>query len=85
MQKNSLTNKKDMMKAIILESRLKYELKNLNENKKFSLIKDENNSRIWYVLFDGVENTLYEKEKFKLRFEFSDEYVNYVFIFNIII
>ena len=65
-----------MMKAIILESRLKYELKNLNENKKFSLIKDENNSRIWYILFDGVENTLYEKEKFKLRFEFSDEYVN---------
>ena len=64
------------MKAIILESRLKYELKNLNENKKFSLIKDKNNSRIWYVLFDGVENTLYEKEKFKLRFEFSDEYVN---------
>ncbi len=65
-----------MMKAIILESRLKYELKNLNENKKFSLIKDKNNSRIWYVLFDGVENTLYEKEKFKLRFEFNDEYVN---------
>ena len=65
-----------MMKAIILESRLKYELKNLNENKKFSVIKDENNSRIWYILFDGVENTLYEKEKFKLRFEFSDEYVN---------
>ena len=74
-----------MMKAIILESRLKYELKNLNENKKFWLIKDENNSRIWYVLFDGVENTLYEKEKFKLRFEFSDEYVIYIFIFNIII
>ena len=65
-----------MMKAIILESRLKYELKNLNENKKFSLIKDKNNSRIWYVLFDGVENTLYEKEKFKLRFEFNDGYVN---------
>ena len=74
-----------MMKAIILESRLKYELKNLNENKKFSLIKDKNNSRIWYVLFDGVENTLYEKEKFKLRFEFNDEYVIYIFIFNIII
>ena len=73
------------MKAIILESRLKYELKNLNENKKFSLIKDENNSRIWYVLFDGVENTLYEKEKFKLRFEFDDEYVILIFIFNIII
>ena len=64
------------MTAIILESRLKYELKNLNENKKFSLIKDKNNSRIWQVLFDGVENTLYEKEKFKLRFEFNDEYVN---------
>ena len=74
-----------MMKAIILESRLKYELKNLNENKKFSLIKDKNNSRIWYVLFDGVENTLYEKEKFKLRFEFNDEYVIYIFMFNIII
>ena len=65
-----------MMKAIILESRLKYELKNLNENKKFSLLEDKNNSRIWYVLFDGVENTLYEKEKFKLRYEFNDEYVN---------
>ena len=65
-----------MMKAIILESRLKYELKNLKENKIFSLLEDKNNSRIWYVLFDGVENTLYEKEKFKLRFEFNDEYVN---------
>ena len=74
-----------MMKAIILESRLKYELKNLNENKKFSLLEDKNNSRIWYVLFDGVENTLYEKEKFKLRFEFNDEYVIYIFIFNVII
>ena len=64
------------MKAIILESRLKYELKNLKENKIFSLLEDKNNSRIWYILFDGAENTLYEKEKFKLRFEFSDEYVN---------
>ena len=65
-----------MMKAIILESRLKYELKNLKENKIFSLLEDKNNSRIWYILFDGTENTLYEKEKFKLRFEFNDEYVN---------
>ena len=64
------------MKAIILESRLKYELKNLKENKIFSLLEDKNNSRIWYILFDGTENTLYEKEKFKLRFEFNDEYVN---------
>ena len=73
------------MKAIILESRLKYELKNLKENKIFSVIKDKNNSRIWYILFEGAENTLYEKEKFKLRFEFDDEYVIYIFIFNIII
>ena len=64
------------MKAIILENRLKYELKNLKENKIFSLLEDKNNSRIWYILFDGTENTLYEKEKFKLRFEFNDEYVN---------
>ena len=73
------------MTAIILESRLRYELKILQENKKFSYKLDDTNQRIWYILFEGAENTLYEKEKFKLRFEFNDEYVIYIFIFNIII
>ena len=63
------------MTALILESRLRYELKILQENKKFSLLTDNNNPRIWYILFEGAENTLYEKEKFILRFEFDEEYV----------
>ena len=64
-----------MMKAIILESRLRYEMKILQENKKFSYKLDDNNQRIWYILFEGAENTLYEKEKFKLKFEFDEGYV----------
>ena len=63
------------MTAIILESRLRYEMKILQENKKFSLLTDKNNQRIWYILFEGAKNTLYEKEKFKLRFEFDEGYV----------
>ena len=63
------------MTAIILESRLRYELKILQENKKFSYKLDDNNQRIWYILFEGAENTLYEKEKFKLKFEFDEGYV----------
>ena len=63
------------MTAIILESRLRYELKILQENKKFSLLIDENNQRIWYILFEGAENTLYEKERFTLKFEFDEGYV----------
>ena len=63
------------MTAIILESRLRYELKILQENKKFSYKLDDNNQRIWYILFEGAKNTLYEKEKFKLRFEFDEGYV----------
>ena len=63
------------MTAIILESRLRYEMKILQENKNLSLLVDENNQRIWYILFEGAENTLYEKEKFKLKFEFNEGYV----------
>ena len=63
------------MKALIMANRLKYEPKILKENPQFILRKDENNPRIWYIIFDGAEKTLYEKEKFKLKFEFSDEYV----------
>ena len=62
------------MTAIILESRLRYEMKILQENKKFSY-KIDDNQRIWYILFEGEENTLYEKEKFKLKFEFDEGYV----------
>ena len=58
-----------------MESRLRYELKILQENKKFSYKLDDNNQRIWYILFEGAENTLYEKEKFKLKFEFDEGYV----------
>ena len=63
------------MTALILESRLRYELKILQENKKFSYKIDDDNQRIWYILFEGEENTLYEKEKFKLKFEFDEGYV----------
>ena len=63
------------MTAIILESRLRYELKILQENKKFLYKIDDDNQRIWYILFEGAENTLYEKEKFKLKFEFNEGYV----------
>ena len=63
------------MTAIILESRLRYEMKILQENKKFSYKLDNNNPRIWYILFEGAEKTLYENEKFKLKFEFDEGYV----------
>ena len=63
------------MSAIILESRLRYELKILQENKKFSYKIDDDNQKIWCILFEGAKNTLYEKEKFKLRFEFDEGYV----------
>ena len=63
------------MTALILESRLRYELKILQENTKFSLLIDDNNQRVLYILFEGAKNTLYEKERFTLKFEFDEGYV----------
>ncbi len=63
------------MTALILESRLRYELKILQENPKFSLLIDDNNQRVLYILFEGAKNTLYEKERFTLKFEFDEGYV----------
>ena len=33
------------------------------------------NPLIWFVFFEGAEKTLYENEKFKVKIEFSNEYV----------
>ena len=69
------------MSAIILANRLKYEAKSLQSNPNLILQKDEDNLRVWYVSFKGEENTLYENEQFKLRFEFLDGYVSKIYFY----
>ena len=63
------------MEAIILANRLKYEEKNMKNYQKFKLEIDKENPLIWFVFFEGDEKTLYENEKFKVKIEFSNEYV----------
>ena len=63
------------MSAIILASRLKYEENDMKNYQKFELKKNDDNPLIWHVSFEGAEKTLYEKEKFKVKIEFSNEYV----------
>ena len=58
-------------------NRLNKELQILKSFPKFSTKVDENDSRIWYISFKGVENTLYAGENFTLRFTFSNEYVRH--------
>ena len=57
-------------------NRLKYENKDLNKYDIFSHEIDPNDNNIWYITFKGIENTLYENENFKLKFQFNDNYVN---------
>ena len=59
----------------VLANRLKVELKEMNDYPKFSVSIDESNKLIWYVSFTGEENTLYANEKFKIKFEFTPNYV----------
>ena len=63
------------MEAIILANRLKYEKNNMKNYQKFKLEINNENPLIWFVFFEGDEKTLYENEKFKVKIEFSNEYV----------
>ena len=59
----------------ILANRLKMELREMNDYPQFSVAIDETNKMIWYISFKGEENTLYANENFKIKFEFSSNYV----------
>ena len=58
----------------ILANRLKVELREMKNYPQFSVVIDKKNQMIWYVSFKGEENTLYAKEDFKIKFEFSLNY-----------
>ena len=60
-------------------NRLSKEFAILKSFPEFSKKVDENNARIWYISFKGVENTLYAGENFTLQFTFSAEYVKNIF------
>ena len=63
------------MEAIILANRLKYEEKNMKNYPKFKLEINNENPLIRFVFFEGDEKTLDANEKFKVKIEFSNEYV----------
>ena len=56
-------------------NRLKHENKDILKYDLFSLEIDSKDHNIWYISFKGIENTLYENENFKLKFQFNDKYV----------
>ena len=58
------------------KGRLKFEIKDLKKYQQFSLDIDESNNNILYISFQGTNKTLYENEKFKLKFHFGKNYVN---------
>ena len=58
----------------ISAKRLKVEYKEIEKNPNLKLELDDNQSNICYVYFKGENNTLYENENFKLKFEFDDNY-----------
>ena len=60
-------------------NRLKYEYEDLIKYEQFSSKIDKENPDIWIISFQGAKNTLYEKEKFNLKFEFNDRYVRKFF------
>ena len=47
----------------------------MNDYPQFSVAIDEANKMIWYISFKGEENTLYANENFKIKFEFTSNYV----------
>ena len=66
-----------MNKLNKLQHRLKIESKEMEKDyPQFQVTKDETNQFIWYIAFQGAKNTLYENENFKLKFEFSLNYVS---------
>ena len=64
----------------IRQNRLKLEYEDLKKYKQFKVKIDPNNSNVWFVRFKGADKTLYEKEKFTLRFEFDERYVINIFL-----
>ena len=72
-----------MNKLNKLQHRLKIESKEMEKDfPQFQLTKVKENEFIWYISFKGAENTLYANENFKLKFEFSLDYVSKNLIFN---
>ena len=63
------------LKIALKAMRMKYEENDMKNYQKFELKKNDDNPLIWHVSFEGAEKTLYEKEKFKVKIEFSNEYV----------
>ena len=56
--------------------RLKVEYDEMEKDyPQFKVEKDTSNQFVWYISFKGAEKTLYENENFKLKFEFSPNYV----------
>ena len=64
------------MEEIILANRIKYELKEIKNYPKFELSNDGQNPLIWIVSFEGEEKTLYENQKFTIKYEISRGYVS---------
>ena len=59
----------------IIAHRLTAEYKEMSNYPQFSVKIDDSNHFIWYVSFKGEDKTLYENEKFKIKFEFTSKYV----------
>ena len=59
----------------MLQNRLKFEIKDMQNYPQFTLNIDPNHFNIWYVSFKGAEKTLYENENLKLKFVFDNKYV----------
>ena len=64
--------------------RLQYDIKDIQKYPQFSLDFNELDNKIIYISFKGDNNTLYENELFKLKFQFNEGYVSKNF-YNIII
>ena len=65
-----------MSKINKLIHRLKIECNEMEkEYQQFHVEKDKSNQYIWYISFKGADKTLYANENFKLKFEFSPDYV----------
>ena len=71
------------MNMKVKNNRLKYEYKDILKYAQFPCEIDKENPDIWIISFQGAKNTLYDKEIFKLKFEFNDFYVSpIILIFN---
>ena len=69
----------------MMSNRINHDIKDLQRYPQFSLDLDELDNKIIYISFKGANNTLYEKENFKLKFQFTDQYVSFKIYNNIFI